>query len=268
MEAYLEDDPTNYLLVTEPPTEPETIKTEPSPSPLSSPHPEDTPHRSPPPVAPRKRVCFDVDDDQQRTAAASDEDQRNASDSDDDARPVIKKSKAFSINDLNDRLLSAQDALFSNDYAAAQQHIDYLVRKCEHRTSLRKRDLHKRNANNSYVHVYFNKRSVTVYNNSYQKPKKINGLVAYKTIKCGNKQNKEGLAIVKSIKKAIAKYTYKCNLTPKNYLSVYDNKLHKCAKLIDEFIQDNSYKVVNENNAWSENINSLPDEKLYPDSSD
>nr|AXS01041.1 ORF022 [Spodoptera frugiperda granulovirus] len=284
METFMEDDPTNYMLV---PSDKTTAEKSPSPppSPQSSPPPSpqqpssSSQQQSPSPdddeVVPKKRVKFASDDEEEviedakqvvETCLEEEEEE------DDEERPpksaTNKKGKAFFIDDICERLGSAQDALFNNDYETVKAHIDYLARKCEGRTTLRKRDSHKRNTNTIYLHVYFNKRSVTVYNNSFQRPKRINGMVDYKSIKCGNTHKKEGFAIVKALKLAIAKYTYKCNLIPKNYLSVYDNKLEKCAKLVDQFIEDHNYKVVNENRTWLRDVNSMQDRKLYTDSSD
>ncbi|AQQ80295.1 ORF28 [Betabaculovirus altermyunipunctae] len=171
-----------------------------------------------------------------------------------------KQTKSFTMDDLMQRLRKAQTHIFAASYKNAEEEINYLVRKCEHRMSIRKRSVTKRPKKvlSSYVHVYCGKRSMGFYNNSFEKARHITGMVPYVTIRCGLKSEKEGTEVVRHIKKAAGKYLYKCDATHKKHMNVYKNKIYKCVDLIWECVQQKKYDVVYKNTEWQARVEELP----------
>lgn len=213
----------------------------------------------------------EIKEEEQPQEEIKEEQQQQTDDEEQDSEEYypVMPSKSFTMENLLEHLLSAQHLLFTQKNEEAQREIDYLVRKCENRMSIRKRDEGRRSRSErliSYVHVYCGKRSLGVYNNSFETPKHVTDMVVYITINCGIKRHKQGTAIAQALRKSVEKYTYKCGSTHKKHVSVKKNKIYKCIDIIGALVRENNYQVVSENSDWKEKLEEFPD--IQSESSD
>jgi len=175
------------------------------------------------------------------------------------------RNKSFTMEVLVYHLMQTKQLLIENKLEDVKIKIDFLLNKCQNRTSVRKRVEAKRAKKNlqGYVHVFCSKRAIGFYSNSYEKPKNILQMVHYITIKGAVKSDKtdkmSSANIVRDLKRVAGMYLYRANDTPKKHMNVFKNKLDKCIKLINRYVAENHLNVVYENSAWRSNLNDLPD---------
>ncbi|AAF05140.1 ORF26 [Xestia c-nigrum granulovirus] len=176
-----------------------------------------------------------------------------------------QRSKSFTMEVLVDCLTRTEEFLMENKVEQARANIDYLLNKCQNRTSVRKRLEGRRSKKNlqGYVHVFCAKRAIGFYSNSYEKPKSIPQMVHFITIKSAVKNDKtdktSSVNIVRDLKKAAGGYVYRANDTPKKHMNVFKHKLEKCIKSMYKYVQDNNLTVVSNDSEWRTKLNELPD---------
>ena len=179
-----------------------------------------------------------------------------------------QRSKSFTMEVLVDCLMRTEELLINNRLEEVKANINFLLNKCQNRTSVRKRLVGKRSKKNlqGYVHVFCAKRAFGFYGNSYEKPKTIPQMVHFLTIKCADKNEETDKTsssnVVRDLKKVAGKYLYRNNETPKKHMNVFKpkKKLEKCINLMYNYVQENNLTVVFDNSAWRTKLNELPDD--------
>ncbi|ACH69375.1 hypothetical protein PsunGV_gp025 [Pseudalatia unipuncta granulovirus] len=222
----------------------------------------------------RKKIKMEKQEEETQEEPCAEEDDHeifecnvsaNSDNEDDEIRFEPQRNKSFTMEILVDHLLQTEQLLMENKLEDAKTKIEFLLNKCQNRTSVRKRVEVKRYKKNvqGYVHIFCAKRAIGFYSNSYEKPKSISQMVHFITIKCAVKSDKtdkmSSANIVRDLKKVASGYLYRVNDTPKKHMNVFKNKLDNCIKLMCRYVTENKLTVVFENSAWRSKLDEIPD---------